>query len=139
MADTELALLAVLSANAEITALVGNRIYSPHAPEPVEYPYIKYFNISGNRGMLLKGDFEAIERERWQFDIYAEEQSTAKELRVLLLEVLKIVQQEITISTDPPVFVTIQGSIPASYNYPTRDPITQKYGCSVETFVIAEA
>jgi hypothetical protein len=48
-------LISFLKASPEVSALVGDRVYGPQAPQSVTFPYLTLLRISGPRWRVLRG------------------------------------------------------------------------------------
>lgn len=82
----EEAIYAHLMANAEITALIGNRLYPAKLPPKKVYPSVTYFKVSDVPQRTFGKRFWT--RPRFQFSIRAESYSEAKQIKNKLKAVL---------------------------------------------------
>lgn len=99
MSDTLISsIYSVLSADADIIALVGDRIYPVRAPQRTPQPYIVFTQVSGNASNHVSA--QSNEREaRIQVDIFARRYAIGDELRDSVISALQA-RSEIMSSTD---------------------------------------
>jgi len=80
-----------LAANAEIAAVVGSRIYPVFAPTSAARPFIVYSRISSDsihRMGAVSFPTNGMMRDVVQFDIYAESETSANDIKETLQDVL---------------------------------------------------
>lgn len=73
----ELALYTLLSEDAAVSALAGNRIYPLRAPDRVALPYLTYQRISGARWRSIDGP-SGMAQPRIQVDVWADRYDVSK-------------------------------------------------------------
>lgn len=81
-------LVAYLLADANLSALVGNRIHPIELPQTINTPAITYQRISNPRTMTHDQDSTGLSEPRFQFNAYAETYSVARAVIVALRECL---------------------------------------------------
>lgn len=87
MAGAEEALFAILSNDAGVTAIVGDRIYPLQTPEEGQYPALSYWRVDGPREHALDGP-AGLARPRMQVDAWANDFRTAKAAIEAVIEAL---------------------------------------------------
>lgn len=91
-------LYAYLTADNALTAIVGDRIYPGFAPSSAARPYIVYTRIAStsthNMGTRKSAPDGGMMRDVFQFDIYAESEYLANEIKIVLLDMLNGLEVE---------------------------------------------
>lgn len=121
-----------LKGDAQLTALVDQRIYSLQAPASVAYPYVKYSGVSSVPDVLLNGTFSGTIDARWQFDIFGETPKAVEQVRDRLADLL--LQKKMTVTVEG-VDLEIKGMIPQSYGDPFPDPETGNFRSIMDVLI----
>lgn len=74
MANVETALLALLAQDADLTSLVGSRVWAQLLPESPTLPAIVFNRVGVERDMTLGGQ-STLAKSRWAFVVYGEEKA----------------------------------------------------------------
>ena len=75
----EIGLVAHLTADAGVSALIGSRLYAEQMPQNPTYPAVVYSRVSTTQGDLLNGA-DTLTAVRIQFDAYAVDYAGVKAL-----------------------------------------------------------
>lgn len=76
-----------LKDNADVSALVGSRIYPLKAPQDVQTPYLVYNEINGTKDQCIEGGVFQ-ERVRFQVDCWSTKYSEIKQLKEKVVNAL---------------------------------------------------